>query len=179
MSNVIGRDLAQAPTNGLLGALAYWSRAQLEAHINRHLIVEEQQANGVGGGSISSANTWFTRTLNVEVVNTIPGASLASNLITLPKGTYRVTGSAPAFAPSYHKCRIYNVTAGAAVTTALGTSEYAPSNQGRSWIDGVIVLTETSTLRLEHCVSNPYTWGLPAGPDMPEVYSRLAIQKVS
>lgn len=179
MSNVIGRDLAQAPTNGMLGALAYWSRAQLEAHINRRLIVEEQQANGVGGGSSSSANTWFTRTLNVEVVNTIPGASLASNLITLPKGTYRVTGSAPAFAPSYHKCRIYNVTAGAAVTTALGTSEYAPSNQGRSWIDGEIVLTESSVLRLEHWASNTGPLGLAANSGMPEVYSRLAIRKVS
>ena len=40
--------------------------------------------------STALADIWEVRTLNLVILNTIPGTSLASNRITLPKGTYKI-----------------------------------------------------------------------------------------
>jgi hypothetical protein len=112
------------------------------------------------------------------VHNSIAGASLAGNQITLPAGTYRVQASAPVYACYSHQVRLYNVTAGQAVATARGTSEYMPGYGDRSYIDGIVVLAETSVLRLEHKVSNGNTWGQPASTGAPEVYSRVVFARI-
>ncbi|MBK9322713.1 MAG: hypothetical protein IPM97_07165 [Bdellovibrionaceae bacterium] len=77
------------------------------------LIVDEKPANTAGGTFTSGS--WQTRTLNTTRFNTIPGASLASNQITLPAGTYYVRAVAPTGEPSVweHKAILYNVTGSA------------------------------------------------------------------
>lgn len=68
------------------------------------LHVQDQKAYNVAGGSMV-ADTWTVRVLNTSVKNTISGASLGSNQITLPAGTYEIDaeqvwvapGSATAF----------------------------------------------------------------------------------
>lgn len=70
------------------------------------LHVQDQRATGVAGGaSIVGSNT---RVLNTVVVNTIPGASLSANMITLPKGVYRVWASAPCHQGGAHRLQLYN-----------------------------------------------------------------------
>lgn len=179
MSNLIGREPAQTPSNGLLGALAYWSREQLEAHVGQVLIAEDQKASGTHGGTPSSASSWLARDLNTLVLNTIPGAALASNQVTLPPGRYMVQASAPVYAAA-HKARLFNVTAAAAVTTARGSTEYMPGYQNQSLIDGYADLAVTSLLRIEHWVSSASGngWGLAASTGEPEVYTRIVIRKV-
>jgi len=56
------------------------------------MIVEHRETNGTDAGS-GTNSSWTDRTLNTEVVNTITGASLASNQITLPVGKYLVSYS--------------------------------------------------------------------------------------
>lgn len=62
----------------------------ITAPVTGYMLVQDQKANGTNGGS-SSAGVQ-QRTLNTVVANTISGASLASNQVTLPAGTYRVRG---------------------------------------------------------------------------------------
>ena len=51
------------------------------------IVVDEKPSKMHGGNSIAA--TWQRRDLNTERVNTIVGASLASNQITLPAGKYK------------------------------------------------------------------------------------------
>ena len=69
----------------------------------------ETQANGTDGGA-SVATTWTTRVLNTTVINGITGASLATNQVTLPAGTYTVTVFSPFRNTNLTKIRLYNIT---------------------------------------------------------------------
>lgn len=53
------------------------------------LIIHEQQPSGTAA-TFLTLGSWNTRILNTVVSNTINGASVASNTITLPAGTYEV-----------------------------------------------------------------------------------------
>lgn len=50
--------------------------------------VQDQRSSGTAFSGTMTNNTWNNRPLNTEVVDEIPGASLSSDLITLPIGTY-------------------------------------------------------------------------------------------
>jgi len=52
---------------------------------------QDQKAYNVDGGT-SIADAWTKRTLNTVLVNQIPGASLVSDSVMLPAGTYYVEG---------------------------------------------------------------------------------------
>lgn len=73
------------------------------------LHVRQEETSGTQGGA-STSSTWHTRILNTEVVNEIAGASLATDQITLPAGTYRIRASAPAIDCDSSKAGLYNVT---------------------------------------------------------------------
>jgi hypothetical protein len=82
-----------APTAGqvataISGTAAQW---QTPAFITPQFAVfEEQQTSGTNGGT--GSNGFNTRLLNTTVANTITGASLGSNQVTLPAGTYDIVG---------------------------------------------------------------------------------------
>ena len=177
--SLIGTRADQVPSNSDLGALARWSAPMLLGHISQILIAEDQKPSGINGGAPSAASAWLPRDLNTLVLCTIPGASLASNQITLPPGRYAVQASAPVY-DAVHKARLYNVTAAAAVSTARGSSEFMPGHQSRSLIGGYVDLTTVSVLRIEHWVSSATGggWGQPASTGEPEVYSRIVVRKV-
>ena len=73
------------------------------------LHVRDEQLTTVHGGA-SSAATANVRVLNTVVLNTITGASLAANRITLPAGTYDIFGAAPAFDVTQHRLSLYNIS---------------------------------------------------------------------
>jgi hypothetical protein len=54
------------------------------------MIVQDQRSSGTGGGRADPR--YAKRTLQTIVENSITGASLASDLITLPAGSYQVSG---------------------------------------------------------------------------------------
>jgi hypothetical protein len=109
--------------------------------------------NSVVGSSI--------RTLNLATKNTISGAALNSNQITLPAGTYRVAGSAPCYAVGGHQASLNSGT----TTTVLlsGTGEYNNTqypSQTRSIIAGELVLSASTVLTFQHYANSVATGGL-------------------
>ncbi len=136
---------------------------------------QEQQPSTVAGGTnIVGVNI---RVLNTILTNTISGASLASNQVTLPAGSYYVRASAPAYACGEVKLSLYNVSTSAYLL--IGTAEIA-SNSAKSFVSGIITLASTQTLELSmYCTGGPQNGsGLGYPTDQPgivEVYSDIEI----
>jgi hypothetical protein len=118
--------------------------------LDRVIHCYEEQPSGTAGGA-SVANTWTTRVLNTTLANSITGASLASNEITLPAGTYDVSARAPCFSTGTStgfKLRLYDVTG--ATTLIDGTSMWGGvSVEMECHVQGRFTLSATSNVRLE------------------------------
>jgi hypothetical protein len=148
------------------------------------LWVRDEKASGQAGGN-AAAGAYVTRTLNTVKKNSIPsGASLASNQITLPAGTYRIGASAPACQVGAHQMYLYNVTAGA--TQIVGTSESGNSsvNVGtRSFIvNSEFTIAAANVFEIRHFTNtNTALTGLgpAANSGQGEVFTEVFIEKVS
>jgi hypothetical protein len=89
--------------------------------------------------------------LNTVLTNEISGASLATNQITLPAGTYEIEWSAPGYSVNVHQSQLYDTTASAILIG--GSSEDANTNvyaQTRSVGFGRFTLSIESVLELRH-----------------------------
>lgn len=141
-------------------------------------IAVDQKSAGTGGGtSVTGINT---RVLNTVLANTINGASLASNVITLPAGTYTVSGSCPAYNSAQHKARLYISGFPTQYVDGTGDNNVQYPGTTRSVIVGQFVLSATSTVRIDHYTSSSVSLGQPAGGSAtPEVYSEITIRKIA
>jgi hypothetical protein len=146
--------------------------------------VREEQAQNTAGGTFT-LGAWRTRLLNTVKTNNISGASLASNKVTLPVGTY----FAEAFAVSgtnigVNQTRVQNITGAATLLTGsvlrAPTSGSAASSASTSLCNGFFTLASISDVELQHqcaVTENTNGFGLP-GNFTTEVYSGLMIWKV-
>jgi hypothetical protein len=147
------------------------------------LYVRDQKSVGTNGGDAAVEQAWVTRTLNTEVANTIAGASLVNNEVTLPRGEYLFVASAPVHAVLRHRLRV-RTTAGA--TLLLGENSFAQAGasqqSGIAVLRGVISLDQETTFRLEHWIqekdsSAGLDFGVASGavgsPGEDEVYAQL------
>lgn len=131
-----------------------------------YLHVQDQKASGTDGGTFTSG-AWQTRVLNSTVLNTITGASLASNQITLPAGTYEIHASAPGHQVETHQTRLQNVTD--ATTALLGTTvrsraTSATDGTSDSVTRGCFTISGTKTFEFQHrCSSTLATTGFGTG----------------
>lgn len=114
---------------------------------NQLAYVVDEKASGNDGGTFTSG-AWRTRTLNTSKVNTITGASLASNQLTLPAGTYWAEASAPAYNVGQHHTRLYNITGSAELV--LGTPQTAALVSNSSELRGQFTLSVSSAIELQH-----------------------------
>jgi hypothetical protein len=150
--------------------------------------VRDEKPTGTSSGTFTTG-AWRTRTLNTTATNTISGASLASDQITLPAGTYFVTAYAPAFLVAHHKARLYNITDSA--TVILGQNAWCSTStaantydQTISIVTGIFTLAASKVLELQHnCGTTRATNGFgtdtnPAGATA-EVYAQVTIFKLS
>jgi len=150
--------------------------------VTQVLHVRDEKAQNTSGGTFTSG-AWQTRVLNTSKTNTIMGASLGSNQITLPAGTYWVHATAPAYRASRHRAKLYNTTGAADVL--LGTSTYsgpgAYSAATLSFLSGQFTLTATSVLELQHrCETTLATHGFGVESNFAtEVYSDVVIWKTA
>ncbi|OPY07264.1 MAG: hypothetical protein A4E68_01946 [Syntrophaceae bacterium PtaB.Bin095] len=144
----------------------------------RIMIVADEKSKGTHGGTFTSG-AWRTRDLNTIRYNTISGASLNSNQVTLPAGTYIVMGSAPALQVTEHQAILYNTTASADLI--IGTSEITNNSASyavtRSVLCGGFTLAIPSVLELRHyCNYTKSTDGFGRAMNITtEVYSQLYI----
>lgn len=143
------------------------------------LHVQDQKSTGTNGGS-SSANTEHDRTLNTVIKNEIAGASLASNIITLPAGKYHVDAIAPTVGVGRCMAYVVNNANGAKLLVSAG-SGYAGSATFNI-VKGVIETASEINIKLVHWIQNAVAdtgLGAPANHAPYEVYSEVIIEKVA
>jgi hypothetical protein len=155
-----------------------------DAVANGTAIFNEQQASGTAGGGFTSGS-WVKRVLNTTLVNTITGCSIASSVITLPAGTFNITGYAPGFQVASHKTRLQNTSD--ATTTVLGMNAYssdaASYAQTHSFLNTVVTITASKNFELQHqCQTTKATNGLGVITNLAtinEVYSQIQIVQIA
>ena len=147
------------------------------------LHVRDEKSATTNGGD-ASAGTDNIRVLNTVVTNEITGASLASNQITLPAGTYYCDATAPVFSVNMHRAFLYNVTDSS--VTLLGIPQYATSfsalGGNNSVVMGRFTISGEKVFEIRHRTeSAKATNGL--GNDMNDgrlsIYTTVVIRKVS
>ena len=147
------------------------------------LHVRDEKANNTGGGTFTSGS-FLTRTLNTSLTNEISGASLSSNQIILPSGTYYIEALAPAFAVTRHKTKLRNITDSS--DTLIGTNEITYNVDSTvstcSFITGRFTIAAQKTFELQHRCENTKStdgFGIENNFSVVEVYSNVRIWKVA
>lgn len=148
---------------------------------NRILHVRDQKpASTQGGTNVAGTQT---RVLNTIVVNTIPGASLLSNQITLPAGRYLVDAEAPGYFCNTHRIALRNVAT--SEDLLLGMAAFSPQEAGSSQTisraRGILTLTATTVVELRHYTQLAYTtFGLGAatGDSKAAVFSEVIVKRI-
>ena len=143
-----------------------------------YMIVRDEKASGTHAGA--SVIGTQTRALNTVATNTIGGATLASNQITLPAGTYRVRAQAPCYVNA-SKLFLYNVTD--AVNQLIGISTNgitgASSDQAVTYTEvaGRFTIATAKVFELrQYCSEATAVDGLGAAVSQgTEVYSTVEI----
>jgi hypothetical protein len=140
---------------------------------------DEKSSSAHGGTSVTS---YTARDLNTVVTNEISGASVSSNQITLPSGTYFIYAFAPSYGSDRHTAKLRNTTDSS--DTILGTSEYSSggSTNSHCLIIGRFTIASSKVFEIQHRVQTAYaTLGLGVSKDMSEtnIYTNLQIWKVA
>lgn len=117
-----------------------------------YIHVRDQKAASTDGGTSSVGIN--VRALNTVVHNGITGASLASNKVTLPAGTYAVQARVPAYGANRHHAWLRTDTG---TILAIGGGQYASSASGvsnDSVVQGKFTLAAQANLEVAHYFSS-------------------------
>jgi hypothetical protein len=146
------------------------------------LHVRDEKATTTNGGTFTSG-AWQTRTLNTVMTNEISGASLASNQITLPSGTYYINAVAVCLTVSNHKLKLRNITDSSDVL--IGLTNYADptgSVGNNAHVTGRFTIASSKVFEIQHrssSTTNINGFGTNAGFSTVEVYADTQIWKVA
>jgi hypothetical protein len=171
------QDLPVLQTNGS-GVLSFSSSGgKFESAL---LHVRDEKSTGTDGGS-SVSGSFNTRDLNTVLTNEISGASLASNQITLPSGTYFIIATIPTYSSEYVKVKLRNITD--STDALLGTSSYSGTSVSTfDCIFGRFTIGATKTFAIQQRVGlslGTYGLGLAENFGVTEVYTNSMIWKVA
>jgi len=146
--------------------------------------VRDEKSAGTAGGGFTSG-LYQTRTLNTVITNEISGASLASNQITLPSGTYYVIAKALAHKVNFNKLKLRNVTDPVDTLVGFTGMEWdATDSEGCNFVDGRFTITAQKVFELQHrCSATRATDGFGRSENsmggVVEVFSDVQIWKVA
>ena len=147
------------------------------------LHVRDEKSNGNDGGS-NTTGSFGVRTLNTVLTNEISGASLASNQITLPSGTYFIIAQASGYACDKHKLKLRNTTDSS--DTIIGSSERvgtASNSQSRSILSGRFTIAGQKVFEIQHRLDTTGAGsdglGVRSNMSVTEVYTDVQIWKVA
>lgn len=161
-----------------------WNAFGMAKPFYGYMLVKHELAQGTNAGA--SVAGVQTRPLNTVSANTISGASLASNQITLPAGTYRIRAEAVAEGGNPNRSYLYNVTD--ASNAILGTSEDTMASGAsdyvsvRSAVIGRITIASAKVFELRQYISQAvaaYGLGIALNAVGNEVYAFVEIIKES
>jgi len=137
-----------------------------------------QVASGTPGGAAPGPNAYYTRPLNTTT-GSITGASLTSNIITMPAGTYQVRAQVGGLM-SLIKCRLYDTGANAPI--AVGTANGDDNHMAYSQIDQNITLAAPTTIAVQFygtVAIGTQDWGKPVSSGDNEIYALVNFTKVA
>jgi hypothetical protein len=145
------------------------------------LHVQDEKSQSTAGGA-STGTSFNTRTLNTTKTNEISGASLASNQITLPSGTYFIIAHAPSYLSSLNKLRLRNITD--TTTTLEGMSQFNDptyNGHGHNFMTGRFTIASSKVFEIQHWINDAQgTNGLGRFVGQgTEVYTTVQIWKVA
>lgn len=180
----IGGSSATPFTSGD-GVMLYFQRTGdlASATPPQYMKVSERQPSGTTGGTSVTAG-YQTRVLNTVEVNTITGASLSANSVTLPSGTYKFKGRAPAQL-TFHKALLNNTTdatfPGNGSNASTGSGTGGPISD--SVFSGQFTIAASKSFSIRHyTVTGNATTGLGAAISIAgqlEVFSELEFERIS
>jgi hypothetical protein len=140
----------------------------------------DQKASS-GAPQQATAGIFVTRTLNTSAYNNIPGASLASNQISVGAGTYDVFLRAPAVGGK-HQATLWNVTTGAhaILGSSAGNNATADDTSTDSIVMGRVVPSGPTVYEVRHWhqVTGKYL-GVATNSGAGEVYTEVIFTKVA
>ena len=111
--------------------------------------VQDQKAYNVDGGT-SIADTWTKRDLNTVILNQIPGASLGTNSVNLPAGTYYVEGGFVSDNSTGIRSVIASIFKDGA-KVLQGTSEWGAANvRIKPMVSGVVTMANSGFIDLRY-----------------------------
>lgn len=119
------------------------------------LHVRQVETSGTTGTTMTNA-TWNTRTLNSVVTNEITSASLTSNQLSLPAGTYFIdaelvctlhTSTNQSTASSTDRPRLYNVTGAATLVSGVNSSMTMTTTGSTGAVQGDFAINTSRPLR--------------------------------
>lgn len=151
------------------------------------LHVRDERSSGTVGGTLA-VTTWQTITLQTTKTNEISGASLASNQITLPAGTYFAEGIASAFQGQECRSRLQNVSDGTTSLYSLNVRSgtnlgYDGADTGLPFFRGRFTIASQKVFELQVWSSgnSSGTQGLgrPTSVGINEVYAEVLIWKIA
>lgn len=158
----------------------HYTRANgISLRAEQFLHVRDEKASGTAGGDFNNG-AWRTRTLNTEKTNTITGASLAANQITLPAGSYYIEASAPAVEVGVHKAKLYNVTDAVDILVGTNASTSSSTTSTDSFVSGRFTLASTKVVELQHQSTGTIAtsgFGRAASFSVVEVYADVKITR--
>jgi hypothetical protein len=143
---------------------------------------DEKAAATAGGGFTSGA--WQTRTLNTIKTNEISGASLSSNQITLPSGTYHIIAKALAHKVNFNKLKLRNTTDSSDIMFGfIGMNWDNEDSEGCNFVDGRFTISAQKVIELQHrCSATRATDGFGRSESLDssiEVFADVQIWKVA
>jgi hypothetical protein len=144
------------------------------------LHVRDEKSAGTASGTATSGS-FQTRTLNTVMTNEISGASLSSNQITLPSGTYFINANAQLWSSDRGKIKLRNVTDSS--DTIIGGCGYSGSGAAAiSFLSGRFTIASQKTFSLEHrsgATKSTDGYGVEANYGVVEVFADVQIWKVA
>jgi len=148
---------------------------------NALLHVRDEKAANTEGGTFTGGLVFRTRTLNTVKTNQITGASLSSNQITLPAGTYDIIASAPHVNVNQNRLRLRNITD--STNDVFGPNDYSATGGGMARLEGRFTIAGEKVFELQHTCNNTQNgdgFGIATNSDsMLEVYAEVRIWKVA
>jgi len=141
--------------------------------------VADERVSGTAGGAATSGS-WLIRTLQTVKTNDIPGASLASNIITLPAGKYWCQFTAHFFQNTNNsQHRLYNTSLGEMIALSINAHADATSTSASGGA-AQFTLQNPTKIELQYRVEltrgtdglgEEMSWGV-------EVYANVYIWKI-
>lgn len=145
--------------------------------------VREEQTSGTAGGTFTSGS-WQTRVLNTEVSDSDNLASVSSNQITLPAGTYEFRATAP-HNGGLAALRVQDVTNSVTLGAGSSISSTAagePFGNAVSECVGRFTLAGSAAIEVQHQTSATKTTdglGLAGSFGVNEIFAEIILRKVA